>query len=151
MVVDHEDTDLRLARPRLQLVSSLSGTSTRTSVPPPVAGADLQPTAEQPCPLLHSQQPDALGRARPAERVGNIKAPAVIGHGNRDLALADGEPNVDVTGLRVFRDVCERLLGDPEERDLDVGRQSLGGPRSLHPDLDPLVAEVTLGVPADRR
>ena len=110
-----------------------SGTSATIVVPEPSAGLDREPTAEEPDALAHADEAEpAVARSAGAE------APAVVlddrGHRRRRAGV---RTMLTCVASRVLGDVGERLLDDPVERGLDLGRQPVVADGRLEVDRDP--------------
>ena len=104
------------------------GTSATSVVPAPGRRLDRQPAADERDPLAHA---DEAERPRPASP--RLEAPSVVlDHDDRRSPPCARAVMLTRAAARVLHDVRQRLLHDPVERRLDLGRQAVArraGPR----------------------
>ena len=96
------------------------GTSATIVVPAPSRRLDREPTVEQPDALLHADEAEPLALAACRAET----PPVVLDHGHHD-AFALASRGRSPAGAGVLDDVRQRLLHDPVERGLDLGREPL--------------------------
>ena len=108
-----------------RLRSGAFGTNTRTLVPQPGAGVDLDVRADQRRPLADAAQPEAAVAGR------RLAAPDSKPRPSSSISSrTERSPYASTTRARarlgVLADVRERLLRDPEHGRLDLGRERSG-------------------------
>src|SRR5690348_13885712 len=115
----------------------------------PGRGLDVESAADRlrAFPHRHHAKPGSAPRlrARPA-----VKADAIVRHGQDTIAVAALEPDSDASGTGVLRDVVQRFLGDPEQRDLALGGKAFHALLALYLHLDAGATGKVVAVPLQR-
>ena len=135
VVVDDEDPD---AHP--------SGTSATIVVPAPGRDSISSRPSTKDEPLAHAEESHAFPAHGSLVEAGSV----VLDH-RCDRGPAPGDRDADVVRVRVLDDVRERLLHDPVERRLDLGRQPRLAERRMEVDANVRLLRERIGQPLERR
>src|SRR5260221_1769283 len=100
--------------------------------------------------LLHTKQTQDFA-AHAVCRLAKVKAPAVIGDVEHQLVRLDIKSHGHAARLRVSHHVCERLLHQPEARDLDDGREAFFDIGDVGAEYEPSALGLARPIPAQRR
>src|SRR5258708_6273217 len=134
----------------LPLVSSQTGEACTEKGASPGGSVNAQRAPRQGDSLLHTKQSQAVA-AGAVCRLAKVEAPPVIGDVEHQLVRLDIKSDGHATRLCVSHHVCERLLHQPEARDLDDGSEAFFDIGDVGAEYEPGAFHLARPIPAQRR